>query len=665
MVTAALVGNPNCGKTTLFNSLTGSTQHVGNWPGVTVEKKEGSARIKGEELRVVDLPGIYALSPYSLEEQVTRRFLLSGEVNGIINIVDATNLERSLSLTLTLMEVGLPMVVALNMMDEVEARGERIDVGYLEKKLGVPIVPIVARKEKNIEALLQSLLTQVKRQSLPMVPSYGEKLGYWHRRLAAAIEGYVGDEKGAFYASCFLETGDCPEAPLRDTQRKKVQALTKDYLKEMRQPSGEMILIEARFRYLDGFLSRIIQKGKGKKHLLSKGLDRIFTNRFLAFPIFFCILFFIFSITFGPVGNALKGGVEQFLDGTIRPLLEGLLHRVYAPEWLTALMLDGVLTGVGGVLSFLPQIMLLFFFLSVLEDTGYMARAAFIMDKPLQKIGLSGKSFIPMLMGFGCTTPAIMAARTMAGEKERRQTILLLPFLSCGARMPVYVLFAGTFFPKEQSAVIFGLYLLGILLAIGSGVLFQKTLFRGEAPPFLLELPPYRLPSLKNSLLHMWNKAEGFLVKAGTLIFSMSILVWICQHFDFSLALAEEPNSMLGVLGHAMAPLFAPLGFGFWQAGVALLAGLVAKEAVVSTLAVLFHTGGGLALGVALGQCFTPAAALSFMVFVLLYIPCVAAMATMRKELGSIKWMAFSCLWQIAVAYGAAFLCYRAALLFF
>ena len=666
----ALAGNPNCGKTTLFNALTGSNQYVGNWPGVTVEKKEGTARLGDREITVVDLPGIYSLSPYSMEEIVARDFIIGEGPDAVIDIVDATNLERNLYLTVQLLELERPLVLALNFMDEVKARGDQIDVERLSKELGVPVVPITAKTGEGLDELLQVAHRQMH-LGVTYEPDdlYDDFTHDIHHRMGELIHDYAyAANLPAHWASIKLLEGDGIVAKalnLPADVQNKLDAIIAEYEASSALGDRETLVADSRYRYIERVVHASVVKGKGSEGpTLTEKIDKIVTGKYTALPLFLCAMLVMFVITFGPFGSWLQDGVSALID-LFSGWLEGALTAAGAPAVVISLACDGIISGVGGVLSFLPQIALLFFFLSFLEDSGYMSRAAFIMDRLLRRFGLSGKAFIPMLMGFGCSVPAIMGARTMENEKDRRMTILLIPFMSCSAKLPVYGLLSAAFFGPWAGLVVFGLYVIGMAVGILSGIFFKHTLFAGEPAPFVLELPPYRFPSIENIATHVWQKVKGFLVKAGTLILAMSIVLWLLQSFDFSLHMVDDAaNSMLGTLGALIAPVFAPLGFGFWQAAVALLTGFIAKEMVVSSLSMFYGfslTAAGTAVAAAMTG-FTPLSAFSMLVFILLYVPCVAATSTMAKELGSAKWTAFSVCWQIGVAYVVSLLVHTVGL---
>ncbi len=671
-VRVALAGNPNCGKTTLFNALTGSNQYVGNWPGVTVEKKEGAARFGDRDITVVDLPGIYSLSPYSMEEIVARDFIIGEAPDCVIDIVDATNLERNLYLTIQLLELERPVVVALNFMDEVEKRGDRIDVKRLSKELGVPVVPITARTGEGIEELLHTAHRQMH-LGCTVEPDdlYDDYTHDIHHRMGELIHdrAYAAGLP-AHWAAIKLLEGDGvvrKALALPPQTEASLRTLVAEYENSSDLGDRETLIADSRYQYIEKVVSASVARGRPAGELtLTDRIDRVVTHKVLAIPLFLCTMLVMFVATFGPFGSWLSGLVGAGMDA-FSGWLAAVLAGAGVSHVLISLVCGGIIGGVGGVLTFLPQIALLFFFLSLLEDSGYMSRAAFIMDRLLRRFGLSGKAFIPMLMGFGCSVPAIMGARTMENEKDRRMTILLVPFMSCSAKLPVYGLLSAAFFGPWAGLVVFGLYVVGMIAGILSGLFFKRALFAGEPAPFVLELPPSRLPSLGNMLTHVWQKVKGFLVKAGTLILLMSVALWLLQSFDFSLRMVEDPSkSMLGALGSAIAPVFAPCGFGRWQAAVALLTGLVAKEMVVSSLSMFYGfppTASGGEVAAAMTG-FTPLSAFSLLVFILLYVPCVAAVSTLFKEMNSRKWSFFSIAWQIGCAYAASLLVYQIGSLF-
>ena len=666
----ALVGNPNCGKTTLFNALTGSNQYVGNWPGVTVEKKEGRASVDGKSVTVVDLPGIYSLSPYSMEEIVARDFIVGEHPDAIIDIVDATNIERNLYLTAQLLELERPMVVALNFMDEVEKHGDRIDVEKLSRELGVPVIPITARSGENVEELLRVAHRQMH-IGVTVEPDdlYDDYTHRIHHQVGELIHDRA-YEVGlpAHWASIKLIEGDAlveKALDLDEKTQKWLSSIYQDYEDAYALGDRETLIADSRYQFIQRVVEASVVKGRPRDALtLSDKIDAIATHKYLAIPVFLLMMLAMFAVTFGPVGSFLSDGVELLVGEVFAGWVAAGLTAAGTAPWVESLLVDGVIAGVGGVLTFLPQIALLFLFLSILEDSGYMARAAFIMDRLLRRFGLSGKAFIPMLMGFGCTVPAVMGARTMENEKDRRMTIMLVPFMSCSARLPVYGLMSAAFFPRYSGLVVFSLYVIGILFAIASGVILKRTMFQGEPAAFLLELPPYRLPTFKNCAMHVWEKVRGFLVKAGTLILAMSVVLWFLQSFGPGFTMVEDASgSFLGLIGGAIAPVLRPLGFGTWQAAVALLSGLIAKEAVVSSMSMFYGfslgASGAVVASALSGTFQTPVAAYAFLVFVLLYVPCVAAVSTIHKEMASTKWTIRSVLWQVGAAYLGAFLVYQ------
>ena len=667
----ALAGNPNCGKTTLFNALTGSNQYVGNWPGVTVEKKEGTARLGDKDLTVVDLPGIYSLSPYSMEEIVSRNYIIEEQPDCIIDIVDATNLERNLYLTVQLLELERPTVVALNFMDEIAARGDRIDVQKLSRELGIPVVPITARTGEGLEELLHTAHRQMH-LGCTVEPDdlYDDYTHDIHHRMGELIHDYAYAARlPAHWAAIKLLEGDeivARALALPPEVEKRLEAIIAEYESASDLGDRETLIADSRYQYIERVVSAAVVKGRRAGELtLSEKIDKVVTHRIFAIPLFLCTMLVMFVITFGPFGSWLSDLVGAGIDA-LGSFLARFLTGIGVSQVLVSLVCDGIAAGVGGVLTFLPQIALLFFFLSFLEDSGYMSRAAFIMDRLLRRFGLSGKAFIPMLMGFGCSVPAIMGARTMENEKDRRMTILLVPFMSCSAKLPVYGLISAAFFGPWAGLVVFSLYIIGMVVGVLSGLFFKRTLFAGEPAPFVLELPPYRLPSLGNMMTHVWQKVRGFLVKAGTLILLMSMVLWLLQSFDFSLHMVEDASqSMLGTIGGWIAPVFAPLGFGFWQAAVALLTGLIAKEMVVSSLSMFYGfslMAGGSEVAAAMAG-FTPLSAFSMLVFILLYVPCVAAVSTLFKEMNSPKWAWFSIAWQLGCAYVVSLLVHTVGVL--
>ena len=659
----ALAGNQNCGKTTLFNALTGSNQHVGNFPGVTVEKKEGSIK-KYKDAVLVDLPGIYSLSPYTSEEVVTRDFLVKDRPDAIINIVDATNLERNLYLTLQLMELNIPMILALNMMDEVRASGNTIHVKKLSQELGIPVIPISAAKGEGISDLLDTVIKTLKGdKALPrLVFCKGEV----HRAIHSIAHIIEDHAQAAGYPIRFAATklveGDEPMFKALDLDSGDIHIID-HIVEQMEQDLGtdrEAALADMRYSYIEQLCAQcVVKHQETREQLRSEKIDRLLTSKYLGIPIFLLIMMLIFWLTFSVLGAPLQDLLSGWID-SFTAFLEAFLVRNQVTPWLISLLINGVCAGVGSVLSFLPIIVLLFFFLSLLEDSGYMARVAFVMDKLLRKIGLSGRSFVPMLIGFGCSVPAIMATRTLSSDRDRKMTIVLTPFMSCSAKLPIYGMITAAFFPEHPAIVMVSLYVLGIMIAILSGLLLKNTIFQGNSVPFVMELPAYRLPDAKSVLLHMWEKAKDFLHKAFTIIFIASIVIWFLQSFDWRLNMvSDSANSILASVGSIIAPLFTPLGFNDWRASTALITGFTAKESVVSTLTILTGASSDAQLSAMLTQIFTPLSAFSFLAFTILYMPCVAAFAASKRELGSMKQALLTAGYQTLVAYIVGTLIYQ------
>ena len=656
----ALAGNQNCGKTTLFNALTGSNQHVGNFPGVTVDRKSGE--IRGvKNAAVVDLPGIYSLRPYTQEEIVSRDFILNEKPDGIINIVDATNIERNLYLTLQLLELRTPMVLALNMMDEVNANGGSIDVRKMSKALGIPVVPISAARDEGVSELIDQAVQTVRAGTLPQVTDFCGADSPVHRCLHAVVH-LIADHAdrlhipARFCAAKLIEGDEALAERLGLDQNEK--ELLEHCVVQMETEGGldrNAALADMRYQFIEGVVrDSVVKCHESREHQRSLAADRILTGRHTALPVFFGVMLLVFYLTFDVIGAAfstlLDLGIDAVTDLTDRALTAYGINPV-----AHSLVIDGIFAGVGGVLSFLPVIVTLFFFLSILEDTGYMARVAFVMDKLLRKIGLSGRSIVPMLIGFGCSVPAIMATRTVSSDRDRKMTILLTPYMSCSAKIAIYAFFTDALFPRYKALVMLGLYLLGILVGILAALVMKGTAFRGKPVPFVMELPNYRLPSLKNVGLLLWEKARDFLQRAFTVIFLATIVIWFLQTFDTRLnVVTDNGASLLALVGRLLAPLFAPLGFGDWRCVTALISGFIAKESVVSTLQVLLG-------GAALSSLFPLRSAVSFLVFTLLYTPCVAAIATIRRELGS-RWATLGVVvMQCTVAWVVSFLAYAVA----
>ena len=662
----ALAGNQNCGKTTLFNALTGANQHVGNFPGVTVDQKIGT--IKGTDHQVVDLPGIYSIRPYSQEEIVTRDFILNEKPDAIINIVDATNLERNLYLTLQLLTLRVPTVIALNMMDELRGNGGSVDVRKMMDALGVPVVPISAVKKQGISELVEILLKTAKEKQLPKVMDFCPD-GPVHRCIHAVshiIEDHATnvDISRRFCAMKLIE-GEQEFIELLRLSQNEVELIEHSVI-EMENDRGldrNAALADMRYNFIERVCRDcLIRAQESKEHRRSVQIDRVLTNRYLAIPVFVAIMGLVFYLTFNVFGAWLSDFLAYSIDG-LTMLVDDLLTRYGLNPVVHSLIIDGIFAGVGSVLSFLPVIVVLFFFLSMLEDSGYMARVAFVMDKLLRKIGLSGRSFVPMLIGFGCSVPGIMATRTLSSNRDRKMTILLTPYMSCSAKVPIYSVFAAAFFPGKELPVMIALYFGGMAVGVLVALVLNMTTFRGEPVPFVMELPNYRLPSARSVLLLMWEKAKDFLQRAFSVIFVATVLIWFLQTFDLRFnVVADSADSILASLGRLVAPIFAPLGFGDWRMVTALVSGFTAKEAVVSTFGVILGVGAE-HLTAALHSLFSVASASSFLAFCLLYTPCVAAVAAIRRELNS-GWKAFGVVvLQCVVAWIVAFLVYRIGVL--
>ncbi len=659
----ALVGNQNCGKTTLFNALTGSNQHVGNFPGVTVDQKMGE--IRGEKgCSVVDLPGIYSLRPYTQEEIVSRDFILNQKPDGIINIVDATNIERNLYLTLQLLELRVPMVLALNMMDEVRANGGSIDVQRMSESLGIPVVPIVAAKSEGVSELVRQALAAARGKVLPKVTDFCDEESAVHRCIHAVVH-LISDHAerigvpARFCAAKLIEGGDNLTETLGLDQNER--ELLEHCIVQMETETGldrNAALADMRYRFIEGVVERAVVKCReSREHSRSVKIDRILTGRYTAIPAFLLVMLLTFYLTFDVIGQRLSDLLEVGIDALTRLVDSGLTIYGINPV-VQSLIIDGIFAGVGSVLVFLPIIVTLFFFLSILEDTGYMARVAFVMDKPLRRIGLSGRSIVPMLIGFGCSVPAIMATRTVSSDRDRKMTILLTPYMSCSAKISIYAFFTAAFFPNYRALVMISLYLLGILVGILAALIMNKTVFRGKPVPFVMELPNYRLPGFKSVVLLLWEKARDFLQRAFTVIFLATIIIWFLQSFDTRLnVVSDSAGSLLALIGRWIEPIFVPLGFADWRCATSLISGFVAKESVVSTLEVLLGSA-------SVSSLFTTRTAVSFLVFTLLYTPCVAAVATIRRELNSTVKTAGVVLMQCSVAWVAAFVVYTIARLF-
>lgn len=659
----ALTGNQNCGKTTLFNQLTGSNQHVGNFPGVTVDQKIGQIR-SAKDSSVVDLPGIYSLRPYTSEEIVTRDFILNEEPDGIINIVDATNIERNLYLTLQLLEMHIPMVLALNMMDEVRNNGGSINYKEMSNLLGIPVIPISAAKDEGIEDLIKAIIDVSKNKVYPKVTDFCPK-GAVHRCIHA-VSHQVEDHAlrinmSPRFAATKIVEGDQTIIDKLDLSENELEMMEHS-IAEMEKDHNmdrNAALADMRYNFIEEVCQKSVKKcHESKEHLRSVKIDAVLTNKYLAIPMFLGIMLLIFWLTFNVIGSGLSDLLSMGIDKVTSLADHGLTSYGLNPV-VHSLIIDGIFAGVGSVLSFLPIILVLFFFLSILEDSGYMARVAFVMDKLLRKIGLSGRSFVPMLIGFGCTVPAVMASRTLSSERDRKMTILLTPFISCSAKIPIYSVFAAAFFKGHEALVMIALYVTGIVVGIITALILNKTAFCGNAMPFVMELPNYRLPSLKSVCLLMWDKAKDFIQKAFTVIFVATIIIWFLQTFDAKFNVVNSSaDSLLAIIGKWISPIFKPLGFADWRISTSLITGFTAKEAVVSTMSVLTGTSTS-NLSHTLSNMFSHLSAISFLVFTLLYTPCVAAVASIKREMGKAWEAALVILLQCGIAWFVAFLIYQ------
>lgn len=656
-LTFALVGNQNCGKTTLFNVLTGSNQHIGNFPGVTVDRKDGV--IKGyPDTLITDLPGIYSMSPYSSEEIVTREFLLMDKPKGIINILDATNIERNLYLSMQLMELGIPMVIALNMMDEVRVNGGSVRINAIEELLGVPVIPISAAKGEGIEELVSHAIHVAKYQEKPQISDFCSKDSAVHRCIHG-IMSLISDhaDKAGYperFAASKVVEGDSlvlKHLELEQNEKEMIEHIIVQMEEECGMDRASAIA-DMRFAYIEDVCKNTVVKPReSKERIRSQKIDKLLTGKYTGIPMFIAIMGLVFYLTFNVIGAALSNVLDVLITFVTNGV-DNLLTAMNVNSVLHALIIDGIFNGVGSVLSFLPIIVTLFFFLSILEDSGYMARVAFIMDKLLRKLGLSGRSIVPMLIGFGCSVPGVMASRTLSSERDRRMTVLLTPFMSCSAKVPIYAFFSAAFFPHYAALVMIGMYFIGIIVGIIMAFIFKKTLFKGEPVPFVMEFPNYRMPGAKNVVHLLWEKAKDFLQKAFSIIFIATILIWFMQNFDIRLnVVADSRQSILAVLAGMITPLFKPLGFGDWRLVTAILTGVMAKESVVSTISILFGST------IEMVSVISAAGAMSFLVFCLLYTPCVAAIASVKKELGG-KWAAYVVVIQCVVAWIAALITY-------
>ena len=656
-LTFALVGNQNCGKTTLFNVLTGSNQHIGNFPGVTVDRKDGV--IKGyPDTLITDLPGIYSMSPYTSEEIVTREFLLMDKPKGIINILVATNIERNLYLSMQLMELGIPMVIALNMMDEVRVNGGSVRINAIEELLGVPVIPISAAKGEGIEELVSHAIHVAKYQEKPQISDFCSKDSAVHRCIHG-IMSLISDhaDKAGYperFAASKVVEGDSlvlKHLELEQNEKEMIEHIIVQMEEECGMDRASAIA-DMRFAYIEDVCKNTVVKPReSKERIRSQKIDKLLTGKYTGIPMFIAIMGLVFYLTFNVIGAALSNVLDVLITFVTNGV-DNLLTAMNVNSVLHALIIDGIFNGVGSVLSFLPIIVTLFFFLSILEDSGYMARVAFIMDKLLRKLGLSGRSIVPMLIGFGCSVPGVMASRTLSSERDRRMTVLLTPFMSCSAKVPIYAFFSAAFFPHYAALVMIGMYFIGIVVGIIMAFIFKKTLFKGEPVPFVMELPNYRMPGAKNVVHLLWEKAKDFLQKAFSIIFIATILIWFMQNFDIRLnVVADSRQSILAVLAGMITPLFKPLGFGDWRLVTAILTGVMAKESVVSTISILFGST------IEMVSVISAAGAMSFLVFCLLYTPCVAAIASVKKELGG-KWAAYVVVIQCVVAWIAALITY-------
>ncbi|MCI7804257.1 MAG: ferrous iron transport protein B, partial [Oscillospiraceae bacterium] len=664
-LTFALAGNQNCGKTTLFNQLTGSNQHVGNFPGVTVDRKSGV--IKGfPETEITDLPGIYSMSPYSSEEIVTRQFIINEKPKGIINIVDATNIERNLYLTMQLMELDIPIVLALNMMDEMRGNGGSVHINEMEEMLGIPVVPISAAKNEGVDELVDHAVHIAKYQERPGRTDFCSKDDYngaVHRCLHGVMHLIEDHAQAAGiplrFAATKLVEGDEEILKLLDLSRNEKEMM-EHIITQMEEERGldrAAAIADMRFSFIQKLVDKtVVRPHESREHARSRRIDKLLTGKYTAIPSFVCIMGLVFFLTFNVIGAFLQGMLENVIE-LLTTAADTAMTNLNINKAIHSLIIDGIFSGVGSVLSFLPIIVTLFFFLSLLEDTGYMARVAFVTDKILRKIGLSGRSIVPMLIGFGCTVPGVMASRTLPSERDRKMTILLTPFMSCSAKLPIYAFLSAAFFPKYSGLVMTGLYFFGIIAGIIVALIFKNTMFSGEAVPFVMELPNYRMPGMKNVAQLLWEKSKDFLQKAFTVIFIATIAIWFMQNFDLHLRMVtDSQDSILAAVAGFIAPLFSPLGFGDWRISTSLIAGLMAKESVVSTLTVLFGSTEGMYAVI------TPLAALCLLVFCLLYTPCVAAVAAVKRELGG-KWALAVVVGQCVIAWLFAFVVRAAGLL--
>jgi ferrous iron transport protein B len=658
----ALAGNPNCGKTTLFNNLTGMRQHVGNWPGKTVEKKEGSFKHKGKKINVIDLPGTYSLTAYSIEEIVARDYIVEEKPDVVINIIDASNLERNLYLTVQLIELGANVILALNMNKFAHKKGLKINSEKLSQLLGIPVVKIEAIDETGKNDLIDSVI-QFNQKKPTNKLKYGNEIEEHIEQMTEMIKSEIDLKKPNWIALKLLEKDkQIIDKVSKLKNGKKILFKTKqlqNHLNEIFREDVDAAIADARYGFIAGLLKESVKKPSIDKVTMSENIDKVITSKFFGIPIFLFAMYLLFKITF-----TVSAPIVDWIDGVVGSLAEismGFLGNIGAPVWFVSLVGDGIFGGVASVLVFVPIIMIMFFIISLMEDSGYMARAAFIMDKVMHKIGLHGKAFIPFLLGFGCTVPSIMATRTLESKKDRIMTMLLSPLMSCGAKLPVYMVFTAAFFVKNEAEIIFSIYLLGIIIAVLMGLVFKKFLFKGTSSPFVMELPPYRLPTLKGSLIHMWERGKLFMIKAGTVIFGAVLVIWFLSSVPFGVEYGSEASAV-GMIGKVIAPIFAPLGFGNWQTSVSLFFGIIAKEVVIGSFGTLYHVGEAGLIPV-LQTIFTPLSAYAFLALILIYTPCLVVLATIKRETNSWKWPIFTAVYLFVLGWIVSFIIYQGGLL--